>query len=202
VISQRNTDIGALITAGSTAGTGSTQTELFHIVQPDILRVYVNVPERYSQQARPGLAAELALAEFPGRTFTGKLVRTADAIDPITRTLMVEIQVKNTTGTLFTGSYAEVHLKLQSPHDVYLVPVETLLFRSTGLHVAAVTNGQVLIKTITPGHDFGDHIEVVAGLNGDETVIVNPSDSIATGNKVNVATQPGAQTVPAAGGAK
>ena len=111
VITARNTDIGALIDSGSSGG---TRTELFHIAQPDKLRVYVNVPEVYSQAAKPGLTADLALSEFPGRLFPGTLVRTAQAIDQTTRTLLVEIRVNNPTGTLLSGAYAEVHLKLSN----------------------------------------------------------------------------------------
>ena len=154
VITVRNTDVGALINSGSSGG---AQTELFHMVQADILRVYVNVPETYSQAAKPGLTAELTLAEFPGRRFTGKLVRTADAIDPTARTLLAEIEVDNPSGTLLAGSYAEVHLKLPAARDVYTLPVETLFFRKNGLHVATVSDGQVVMKTVTPGRDFGDH---------------------------------------------
>src|SRR6202035_2818997 len=106
VITARNTDIGDLINSGSTA---NVKTDLFHIAQPGVLRVYVNVPEDFSQQTRPGLTAELKLAEFPGRTFTGKLVRTAEAINYTTRTLLVEVDVQNPSGELLSGAYAEVH---------------------------------------------------------------------------------------------
>ena len=129
VISARNTDVGALIDSGSSGG---AKSELFHIVQPNILRAYINVPEAYSQAARPGMPAELTLTEFPGRRFSGKLVRTADAIDPNTRTLLTEVDVDNPQNTLKAGSYAEVHLKLPTGAGSYLLPVNTLLFRSEG----------------------------------------------------------------------
>lgn len=183
VISVRNTDVGFLINSGSSGG---PQTELFHIVQANKLRVFVSVPEAYSQAAKPGMAADLVLSEFPGRRFTGKMVRTADAIDQVTRTLNVEIDVNNPTGTLFAGSYAEVHMKLPVPNAAVTVPVETLLFRKTGLHVATVSDGKVLIKTVTTGHDYGDRIEIMTGLTGDESIIINPADSIATGQQVRV----------------
>jgi RND family efflux transporter MFP subunit len=198
VIDVRNTDVGALINSGS----GGTQTQLFHIVQADKLRVYVNVPEAYSQAAKPGLAAQLALAEFPGQPFTGKLVRTAQAIDSLTRTLLVEVEVNNPTGKLFSGSYAELHLKLPATHNVYLVPAETLLFRKTGLHVATVNDGQVLIKTVTLGRDFGDSVEVIEGLAGTESVVVNPPDSIATGDKVQIASASASNPTAAKGVAR
>ncbi|SPE45264.1 Efflux transporter, RND family, MFP subunit [Candidatus Sulfotelmatobacter sp. SbA7] len=198
VITARRTDIGALIDSG---GSGGTRTELFHIAQPDRLRVYVNVPEAYSQAAKPGLTADLVLSEFPGRRFEGKLVRTANAIDQTTRTLLVEIAVNNPTGTLLSGAYAEVHLKLPGATSTFTLPVTTLLFRSEGLRVATVIDGQhAELKPITVGRDYGSEIEVVAGLTGDEAVIANPPDSIVSGEEVRVA-QPSSGT-PASGGAK
>ena len=189
VITARNTDIGALIDSGSSGG---SRTELFHIAQPDKLRVYVNVPEAYSQAAKPGLTADLALAEFPGRLFQGTLVRTADAIDPSTRTLLVEIRVNNPTGTLLSGAYAEVHLKLPTATSAFILPVNALLFRAEGLRVAAVTDGKHAdLKQVTLGHDFGSEVEVVAGLTGNESIIVNPPDSIVSGEEVRIA-QPAA----------
>ncbi len=188
VITARNTDIGALIDSGAVGG---TRTELFHIVQPDKLRAYVNVPEAYSQVSKPGLTADLTLAEFPGRRFPGKLVRTASAIDTNTRTLLVEIDVDNPTGTLLSGAYAEVHLKLPGANSSLILPVNTLLFRSEGLRVATVPDGQhAELKPITLGHDFGSEVEVVAGLNGDETVIVNPPDSLISGQAVRIVQTP------------
>jgi len=188
VITARNTDIGALIDSGSSGG---VRTELFHIVQPDKLRVYVSVPQIYSQAAKPGLTAELTLSEFPGRPFVGKLVRTANAIDPTSRTLLVEIAVNNPIGQLFTGSYAEVHLKLPTAASAFILPVNTLLFRSEGLRIAAVGDGQhVELRPITLGHDFGSEVEVIAGLNGGENVIVNPPDSLVTGETVRIAQTP------------
>lgn len=185
VITARNTDVGALINSGSTGGNGN---ELFHIAQPDKLRVYVSVPQIYSQAAKPGITADLTLAEFPGRRFEGKLVRTANAIDPTSRTLLVEIAVDNPTGQLFTGSYAEVHFKLPTPTSSLILPVNTLLFRAEGLRVATVGPDQkVQLKQITIGHDFGSEVEVVAGLNGGENVIVNPPDSVIDGQTVRIA---------------
>jgi len=192
VITARNTDIGALIDSGSSGG---VRTELFHIVQADKLRVYVSVPQVYSQAAKPGLTADLTLSEFPGRRFEGKLVRTANAIDPTSRTLLVEIAVDNPTGQLFTGSYAEVHLKLPTAASAFILPVNTLLFRAEGLRIAVVGDGQkVELMQITLGHDFGSEVEVIAGVNGNENVIVNPPDSVVTGETVRIAQSPqGAQ---------
>jgi RND family efflux transporter MFP subunit len=185
VITARNTDIGALIDSGSSGG---TRTELFHIAQPDRLRIYVNVPQMYSQAAKPGLTADLLLSEFPGRRFEGKLVRTAAAIDQNTRTLLVEIAAKNLTGTLFSGAYAEVHLKLPRAESSFTLPVETLLFRSEGLRVVTVNENQrAELRLITLGRDYGTEVEVVSGLTGSELVIVNPPDFIVSGEEVRLA---------------
>ena len=183
VITARNTDIGSLIDSGSSGG---SRTELFHIAQPNKLRVYVNVPEAYSQSAKTGLKAALTVPEFPGRRFEGTLVRTADAIDQATRTLLVEIDVDNPTGTLLSGAYAQVHFNLPTVSTSYILPVNSLLFRSEGLRVAAVSNGHAELKPITIGHDFGSEVEVVAGLQGDESIIVNPPDSLVSGEPVRV----------------
>jgi RND family efflux transporter MFP subunit len=183
VVTARNTDIGDLINSGSNGG---VKTDLFHIAQPGVLRVYVNVPEEYSQGVKVGMTADLALAEFPGRRFQGKLVRTADAINVTTRTLLIEIDVDNPAGTLLTGSYAEVHLKVASRASTFLLPVNTLIFRSDGLQVGTVKDGIVALTRVTPGHDFGDQIEIVAGLKSGDQVIVNPPDSIVTGQKVQL----------------
>jgi RND family efflux transporter MFP subunit len=190
VVTARNTDIGDLINSGSSGG---TKSDLFHIAQPGVLRVYVNVPEEYSQGVKVGMTADLSLAEFPGRQFQGKLVRTADAINVTTRTLLIEIDVNNPTGTLFTGSYAEVHLKVPSQASTFLLPVNTLIFRSQGLQVGIVKDGKVALAAVTPGHDFGEQIEIVAGLKAGDQVIVNPPDSIISGQEVQIvqATLPG-----------
>jgi RND family efflux transporter MFP subunit len=184
IITVRNVDVGDLINSGSAPG---TRTDLFHIAQPGKLRVYVYIPQEYSQVATPGLTAELTLAEFPGRRFPGKLVRTANAINFATRTLQAEIDVDNPTGKLLSGSYAEVHLKLPGLASTHLLPVDTLLFRSEGLQVAVVKDGKVALTQVSPGHDFGDQIEILSGLNGDESVIQNPPDSILDGQQVQIA---------------
>jgi len=183
IITARNTDVGQLISAGNS---GNVNTDLFHISQPGKLRVYVNVPEQYSQAATPGLTADLTLAEFPGRQFQGKLVRTSDSINYPTRTLIAEIDVDNPTGELLSGAYAEVHLKIPGQASSYLVPVSALIFRSQGLQVAVVKNGSAVLTAVRPGHDFGEKIEIVSGLHAGDTVIVNPPDSLVSGQKVQV----------------
>jgi RND family efflux transporter MFP subunit len=167
---------------------------MFHISQSDVLRVYVNVPEEYSQAVKPGQTeVNIVLAEFPGRKFPGKLVRTADSINGITRTLLVEIDVSNPTSTLLSGSYAEVHLKVPSQSSTYLIPVNTLIFRTENLQVGVVKSGKVTITDVIPGHDFGSEIEIVGGLKADDNVVVNPPDSLVTGQAVQMvdATLPG-----------
>jgi RND family efflux transporter MFP subunit len=190
VVTARNTDIGDLINSGSS---GTAKTDLFHISQPGKLRVYVNVPEEYSQGIKVGMTADLSLAEFPGRKFQGKLVRTAEAINMTTRTLLIEIEVDNPTGTLLTGSYAEVHLKVATQASTLLLPVNALLFRSEGLRVGVVKDGKVVLSAVTPGRDFGNQIEVVSGLQPADQVIINPPDSLVSGQQVQIvqATLPG-----------
>src|SRR5712672_1883684 len=190
VVTARNTDIGDLINSGSSGG---VKTDLFHIVQPGVLRVYVNVPEEYSQGIKVGMTADLVLAEFPGRKFQGKLVRTADAINITTRTLLIEIDVNNPAGTLLTGSYAEVHLKVPTQASTFLLPVNTLIFRSEGLRVGIVKDGKVELAAVTPGRDSGNQMEIVSGIKPDDQVIINPPDSIVSGQRVEIvqATLPG-----------
>ncbi|MGD0180824.1 MAG: efflux RND transporter periplasmic adaptor subunit [Terriglobales bacterium] len=190
VITARNTDIGDLINSGSSS---NLKTDLFHIAQPGKLRVYVNVPEEYSRGITVGMKADLTLAEFPNRQFQGKVVRTADDINVTTRTLLIEIDVDNPSGTLLTGSYAEVHLAVPTQASTFLIPVNTLLFRTEGLRVGIVKDGKVVLTAVTPGHDFGDQIEIVSGLKSDDQVIINPPDSIVSGEEVQVvqATLPG-----------
>jgi RND family efflux transporter MFP subunit len=193
IITARNTDIGDLINSGSN---GNLKTDLFHISQPGVLRVYVNVPEEYSQLAKPGLTATLTLAEFPGKTFSGKLVRTSDSINNATRTLLSEVDVNNPTGQLLSGSFAEVHFKVPTEISTFIVPVDTLLFRSEGLRVAAVRNGKAELLSVTPGRDFGETMEIVSGLKGNESIIVSPPDSIVGGEQVQIAQQTAAGGKP------
>src|SRR5215472_2080548 len=184
VITARNTDIGDLINAGSST---VARTDLFHISQTDTLRVYVNVPQEYWRSIKPGeTGAEIALAEFPGQKFPGKVVRTSQAINGMTRTLLTEIDLPNPGNTLLSGSYAEVHLQVPSQTPTLLIPTNALIFRSENLHVGVVRNGKVAITEITPGHDLGNEIEVVAGLKPDDQVIVNPPDSLVAGQQVNI----------------
>ena len=184
IITARNTDIGHLINSGA----GGPATELFHIAEIRSLRVFINVPQEYSQAAAPGLTADLTLEEFPGKHFKGKLVRTANAIDVASRTLLVEVDVDNPTGELLPGAYTQVHLKVPSGVVKVLLPVSAMLFRSEGLRVATVENGgTVQLRSVAVGRDFGNQIEVVSGLKPSDWVIINPSDSLVSGEKVRLA---------------
>jgi RND family efflux transporter MFP subunit len=194
VITARNTDIGALIDAGS-----ATARELFHMAAIHRLRVFVAVPEVYSRAAVNGASASLTLDEYPGREFHGTLVRNSSAIDPASRTLLVEVDVDNPKDELLPGAYVFVHLRLPRQAPSLTVPANTLLFRAQGLQVGVVRNGQALLVPVTLGHDYGTTVEIVAGIDPGDQVIVAPSDSLSSGTLVRVATpQPAAAPAPAA----
>jgi RND family efflux transporter MFP subunit len=183
VITARNTDIGALINSGN----GGTAQELFHIAAIGKLRVFINVPQQYSNVASPGLTADLTLAQFPARRFKGTLVRTANSIDLASRTLLVEVDVENPSGELLPGAFTEVHLKLPEGSPSYILPVTALIFQSSGMQVAEVdNNNRALLKSIAIGRDFGGEVEVISGLNGDERIINNPPDSLVAGEQVQL----------------
>jgi len=184
--------IGTLTTRGVDTGTlieSGAAKELFHMADQHILRVYVNVPQTYSQACVPGVTAELTLAELQGRTFQGKIVRTSKAIDQTSRTLLVEVDVDNSKGELFPGSYAEVHFKLNVARPTLILPVSTLLFRQEGLRVATVVNGnKAKLVPITIGQDDGRIVQVSQGLQPDDLVIQAPPDSLIDGEEVKIVT--------------
>jgi RND family efflux transporter MFP subunit len=180
VITARNTDIGALINAGN----GGATQELFRMATTDKLRVFVSVPQTHSRAAVAGVNAELTLTEFPGRRFIGKIARNAGSIDPSTRTLLTEVDIDNTHGTLLPGAYAEVHLKLPAETPALLIPVTALIFRSEGLRVAIVRDGKAELVTVTLGRDFGTQVEVTSGITERDDVIVSPPDSLSSGAPV------------------
>ena len=183
IITVRNTDVGHLINSGA----GSPTAELFHIAAIHTLRVYINVPQQFSPAAKTGLIATLTLQEFPGRQFKGRLVRTANAIDLATRTLLVEVDVDNPTGELLPGAYAEVHLAVPSGAPTFILPVSALIFRAQGLQVGVVKDGnRAQLANIIMGRDFGSEVEVVSGLQADDQVIINPPDSLISGEEVRV----------------
>ncbi|HET9282514.1 MAG TPA: efflux RND transporter periplasmic adaptor subunit [Candidatus Angelobacter sp.] len=191
VITRRNTDVGALITAGSTG----QSRELFDVAQIDPLRVFVSVPQSNAPAIRSGLPAYIELREYPGQKFNGKVVRTADAIDPTTRTLLTEIDVPNPNGQLLPGSYAEVHFAVPIQISRMSVPVNTVLFRPEGPRVAVVgPDNKVHLKAIIIGRDFGTKIEILGGLDANDQVIMNPADSLEDGQEVNIKAGSGAKS--------
>jgi RND family efflux transporter MFP subunit len=186
VITARNTDVGALINAGQSAG-----TELFRIADTHKLRIYVLVPEAYASATTPGLEAELRFAEKPSKAFTAKTVRTANALNPTLRTLQVELELDNANHEVFPGAYAEVHFKLPASAESLRLPANTVLFRAAGLQVATVdADKRVKLKSIVQGRDFGNTIEILSGLEPSDTVILNPPDSLIDGMRVRIATPP------------
>lgn len=184
VITARNTDIGQLIDSGASGGQGR---ELFHIASVKKLRAYVNVPQDYSRTAKPGLVADLTFPELPGKRVPGKLVSTSDSIDPTSRTLLVQFEVDNSNGELLPGAYAALHLKLPAGSSSYIVPATSLMFRSEGLRLATVSDGKATLLPVSIGRDFGTEVEVISGLTGNESIIVNPLDSLLPGQQVRIA---------------
>jgi len=184
VITARNTDIGQLIDSGAAGGQARS---LFQVAAVNKLRVFISVPQIYSQAAIPGLPADLTFSEFPGRRFPGKVVRTSRSIDPTARTLNVEVDVDNSKGELLPGAYTEVHLKLKNDIPTMTVPVSALLFRQEGLRVAiAKSDNTAELRPVTLGRDFGNVAEITTGLTGQERIISNPPDSIIDGERLNV----------------
>jgi RND family efflux transporter MFP subunit len=194
VITGRNVDIGQLITStGSTvtpgAGVVSSNKEIFDISAVSTLRVYVNVPQVYSPDAKDGTIATLTLPQYPGKNFEGKLVRSSDAVDPTTRTLLAEVDVPNKGGELLPGSYTEVHLHTSNPAPALIVPVSALILGTDGLHLGVVDSNSVAhLVRVTSGRDMGSTVEILNGLDPHARVITNPTDSITDGERVRVVT--------------
>jgi len=194
VVTARNLDIGQLITtsgATTTAGTGaaSTSKEVFDIAAIGTLRVFINVPQVYAPDAKTGVTATLNLPQYPNRVFKGKLVRTSNAVDPATRTLLAELEVDNRSGELLPGSYTEVHLHVSTAVPALTIPVSAAILGQDGLHVATVDeNSRAHIVRIVPGRDSGTTIQVLGGLTQGEKVIANPPDSLVDGQEVRVIT--------------
>ena len=184
IVTQRNTDVGALINAGENPGNA-----LFHVADTHRLRIYVSVPQSYAGQVTQGASAALVFADHPGRRYDASVSSTARALDASSRTLQVELQIDNAKGELFPGSYAEVQFNLHDTGTALLrVPVNSVLFRAQGLLVATVdSSGHAHLRRITQGRDFGREIEVLSGVEESDTLIVNPPDSISDGMQVRVA---------------
>ena len=194
VITARNIDVGQLISAtGSTttagAGTIVGNKEVFDISAIQTLRVFVNVPQIYSPDAKSGVIATLTLPQYPGRKFEGKLVRTSNAVDPATRTLLAEVDVNNASGELLQGSYTEVHLHTSNPAPALIVPVSALILEPDGLCVAVVdANSIAHLAHVVAGRDLGTSVEILSGLAPTQGVIANPPDSLTDGEKVRIVT--------------
>ncbi|MEX3935244.1 efflux RND transporter periplasmic adaptor subunit [Paraburkholderia phymatum] len=196
VITARNVNVGALVTAGGSPGLAANAGELFHIEQTDRLRVYIDVPQNDASSVSPGTKVYLTTQQYPGRRFDAIVARSANSIDPVSRTLRVEVDVDNRDGALLPGAYAQVHLALQTAHPALELPVSALLFRPGGVTVAVICNGdKVRLKTVTIGRDFGTYVEVASGLEASDRVIDNPGDAISSGETVRVSTTP---TTPSA----
>src|SRR5713101_3400501 len=202
VITRRNVDIGTLINAGN----GGTSQQLFFLAQTDPIRVYISVPEAYAPSIRAGLGAFLELTQYPGQKFQGKVVRTAESIDPSTRTLLTEVDVPNHNGALLPGGYAQAHLQVKVTGARLAVPVNALLFRSEGLRAVVVdANHKTHLKSLTIGRDYGTTLEVLQGLDASDWIVLNPADSLDEGQEVHVKEtalnhppgQPAAQPNPA-----
>src|SRR5580700_4807565 len=182
VITTRRVDVGSLITQGNT-----TAQELFHLSSTSRLRIYVQVPQAYASVIRAGMQASLSTAERPDQLHPAKVISTAEAIDPATRTLLTELQADNPHGELLPGSYSQVHLPLPEAVDRWRVPSNSLLYRGDGLHVATVdAQNRVHLRSVTVGRDFGAEIEILSGIDPQERVIMSPPDSILDGAQVKV----------------
>jgi RND family efflux transporter MFP subunit len=189
-ITQRNVDVGSLINGGNSgtapsSGSATTGQDLFHIAETDRVRVYVQVPETYTGAIKPDLQAELHVPQHPQQVFPAVLSRAADALDPTTRTLLVQLEVDNSDNALLAGGYTDVHIKIPATDQTVMLPVNALLFRD-GMHVGVVTNDHVALKPVTIGRDYGKKVEIVDGLSPGETVVVNPPDSLEDGQQVRV----------------
>jgi len=183
VVTARDVDIGTLISAGS--GTGGR--EMFHMDDEHIMRVYVNVPQADAPNTTPGTPADLTLNEYPGRRFTGKVARTSHAIDPTSRTLLVEVDVPNPHGLLVPGAFTQVHFRVNVPKQTLVIPVSTLMFRQEGLRVATVVDGnKAKLVPITIGQDDGRVVQVIEGLQPNYLVVQSPPDSLVDGETVRV----------------
>jgi RND family efflux transporter MFP subunit len=196
IVTQRNTDIGALINAGQSAGNA-----LFRVADVHRLRIYVSVPQPYASSIHTGLTADLEFADHPGRRYQAVVANSAQALDANSRTLQVELQIDNAKGELLPGSYAQVYFTLTGADDTLRIPVNTVLFRTDGLRVAVLDEQhRVHLQSITQGRDFGTEIEVLSGLTANDVLVANPPDSISDGVQVRLAPPTPSAGPPAGGG--
>jgi membrane fusion protein, multidrug efflux system len=186
-VTARHVDLGALITAGS----GQNATSLFTIGQTGGLRVFIDVPQTAAVGIEAGQSVQVSLRERPGKVTEGRVVRTAGALDPRSRTLRTEVRLPNTDRTLLPGMYVQVAFPAASGSPALLVPANTLVIRAEGAQVAAVEGGAVRYRKVALGRDFGREVEVVSGLNGEESLVASPSDRLTDGETVQVAPSAG-----------
>jgi membrane fusion protein, multidrug efflux system len=187
IVTARNVDVGALVTAGGAPGLAASAGELFHVAQRDTLRVFIDVPQSDAPYISSSTRAYLTVQQYPGKQFTAHIARTSGAMDPVSRTMRVEVDVDNSDGSLLPGAYAQVHLALQNGTPALDLPVSALLFRPNGVTVAIVDAAdKSALKTVTIGRDFGTHIEVLTGLQASDRVIDNPGDALMSGEPVKV----------------
>jgi RND family efflux transporter MFP subunit len=182
VITARNTDIGDLIQAGE----NTTPQELFHLSAINRLRVFVPVPEVYQSVLKSVRTVSISSDAYPRERFTGAIARSSDAIDPLSRTLRVEVDIDNPNALLLPGAYVFVHLPLPAEVASLTIPSNALLFRQEGLRVGMVRDERVQLVPISIGHDYGDTVEVTAGLTRTDQVVLNPSDSLVSGTRVQI----------------
>jgi RND family efflux transporter MFP subunit len=187
IITQRNVDTGTLINAGNG---GNATKEMFDLAEIDPMRVYVAVPQAYSPSIHLGLKACLSLTELAQRNFCGQVVRTANSIDPTTRTLLTEVDVPNPSGTLLPGAYAEVRFNVKFTGQRLSLPINALLFRPDGTMAAVVgPDNRINLKKLTIGRDFGNALEVLQGIDATDNIVVNPPDALEQGEPVNLTPQ-------------
>lgn len=187
VVTMRNVDVGALVNQGSTL--------LFRIAQTDTLRIYLNVPQTHSSSVRVGQQAKIAAPNLPGRVFTGTVARTANALDPASRTLLTEVHLPNPGGLLLPGMYARINLLSPRTNAPMLIPSDALIARGNGTTVAVVRPDRTVhLQKIEVGRDYGDKLEVVSGLKEGEWIVPNPGDMAREGLKVEMVERRGAAT--------
>jgi len=186
VVTARNAQVGALITAGSGA-------EIYHVAQTDILRIYVSVPQRYVRSISPGLSVNVLIPEFPAETFRGKVVRFAGALDSASRTLLTEVQIPNQDGKLFPGMFGQVRFRLKDLEPAIMLPSDAAIIRSEGTLVATVDAGnRIHLARVRLGRDFGSEIEILGGIEPGTRVVTNPRDSLTDGLLVDPVAPPAA----------
>jgi RND family efflux transporter MFP subunit len=183
IVTARNTDIGDLINSGSTGG----GKELFRVARIDTLRIFVNVPEDYSGSVKPGMRAAVHIAGYPGQAFAATVARSTNAVDPSSRTMRTELDIPNRTGKLLPGAYANASFQLRAPILPLVLPSNTLIFQAAGMQVAVVDQKhKVALRDITIARDLGTTVEVISGLQPNDAVIANPSDSLTEGTQVSL----------------